>query len=435
MQTTIVENNHSQKNDAYHDKAGKNSAKIGLMPMARTTAWAIWMIASVFYAYQYILRVMPNIMMQDILQQFNIDAATFGQYSGIYYIGYSLMHLPIGIMLDRFGPKKVMPICSLLTVIGLLPIIFSDYWVFPIIGRALIGMGSSAAILGAFKIIRMGFKEEKFTRMLSLSVTIGLIGAIYGGGPVNSLCSALGYKMVTIIFASIGLFLSSLAYIIIPKTSYSSKTTVMSDIKTVFASGKAMMVCFFAGLMVGPLEGFADVWGTQFFKQVYGFEGTLAASMPSVIFMGMCFGAPLLSLIAEKTNRYFYTIIGSGIIMAISFFALLTGNIPVTGITIMFVLVGVCCAYQIIAIYKASTYVADNVVGLTTAVANMVIMIFGYIFHAIIGSVVNSMGGTESAEALVYGITIIPICVCISVVGFYYLSMKDRAVIIHPNAI
>ena len=71
-------------------------------------AWFVWMIASLFYAYQYVLRVMPSIMLEDITRQFHIDAAVFGQFSGVYYIGYSLVHLPIGIMLDRFGPRKVM---------------------------------------------------------------------------------------------------------------------------------------------------------------------------------------------------------------------------------------------------------------------------------------------------------------------------------------
>ena len=56
------------------------------------------------------------------------------------------MHLPIGIMLDRYGPRKVMTGCILLTIIGLLPLIFADHWIYPIIGRVLIGMGSSAAI-------------------------------------------------------------------------------------------------------------------------------------------------------------------------------------------------------------------------------------------------------------------------------------------------
>src|SRR5271154_5931419 len=136
------------------------------MSTSRKVAWCAWLIASIFYAYQYILRVMPNIMLTDIMQQFNIDAAVFGQFSGAYYIGYCLMHLPIGIMLDRYGPRKVMSACILLTVIGLLPIIFTKYWIYPIIGRVLIGMGSSAAILGTFKIIRITFSEKKFTKML-----------------------------------------------------------------------------------------------------------------------------------------------------------------------------------------------------------------------------------------------------------------------------
>lgn len=178
----------------------------------RTTAWIIWSIALIFYAYQYILRVMPNIMLDSITKQFNIDATVFGQYSGIYYIGYCLMHLPIGILLDKYGPRKIMTLCTLLTVMGLLPLIFSNTTTHLIIGRFLIGMGSSAAILGVFKIIRLAFEERQFTKMLSLSVMIGLIGAIYGGGPVNYLCLTIGDDMVVKIFAVMGMVLATLCY-------------------------------------------------------------------------------------------------------------------------------------------------------------------------------------------------------------------------------
>ena len=105
---------------------------------------------------------MPNVMLDEILEQFNIDTVIFGQMSGIYYIGYSLIHLPLGIAFDRFGPKIVLPICMALTSIGLAPLIFAESWIYPFMGRLLMGIGSSGAILGAFKIIRMGFKEEQF---------------------------------------------------------------------------------------------------------------------------------------------------------------------------------------------------------------------------------------------------------------------------------
>lgn len=392
----------------------------------RSVAWGVWVIASVFYAYQYILRVMPNIMLNDIMDQFGISAATFGQFSGVYYIGYSLLHLPVGIMLDRYGPKKVMTACILFTVIGLLPLLFASHWVFPIAGRFLIGLGSSAAILGVFKIIRMTFSEERFPRMLSLSVTIGLIGAIYGGGPVSYMREILGYHAVIQIFAAAGVLLAGVTYWLLPDVKGSAKRTVLSDIKEVFSNKRVVWSCLFAGLMVGPLEGFADVWGTVFLKQVYGFEGTLAASMPSMIFIGMCFGAPVLSLIADKAGSYLGTIIGAGLVMAACFAVLLTWPMPSTVLSLNFIVVGVCCAYQILAIYKASTYVREEVAGLTTAVANMIIMIFGYAFHTAIGAIVNATGGPSLSPALISGIAVIPVTLTLGAGGFALLLFGEK---------
>jgi predicted MFS family arabinose efflux permease len=402
------------------------NSDINKLSITKKMALVLWLVTAIFYAYQYILRVMPNIMMDDIVQQFNIDIKTFGQFSGIYYIGYSLMHLPLGIMLDRYGPKKIIPSCILLTVAGLLPIIFTKYWLYPIIGRLLIGIGSSAAILGTFKVVRLCFKEEQFTRMLSFAVTIGLIGAIYGGAPVNYMCDNLGYKNVIIIFATFGIFLSILSYWIIPNIKSQERSSVIADIKEVFSNPKVLAICFLSGLMVGPLEGFADVWGSEFFKRVYGVNEKIAASLPSTIFVGMCFGSPILSLIAEKTRSHLLTIIGSGVIMSIIFLAILFAKLPTTLITASFILVGVCCAYQILAIYKASCYVRDGVVGLTTSIANMIIMIFGYAFHSLIGLIINLSDNLNNPQSFINGILIIPLALIIGSLGFTLIYWYEK---------
>ncbi len=397
------------------------------MSNSRVLAWFVWIVVSIFYAYQYILRVMPNIMLDDITQQFHIDAAVFGQFSGVYYIGYSLMHLPIGIMLDRFGPRKVMTVCILLTVVGLLPIIFAEHWVYPLVGRAMIGIGSSAAILGTFKIIRMTFKEQHFPRMLSFSVMIGLIGAVYGGGPVSYMCAHLGYKTVVEIFVVIGILLACITYFIVPDIKSTDHDSVLTNIKTVFTNKKVIMLCCFSGLMLGPLEGFSDVWGSGFLKQAYSLSPATANYLPSMIYIGMCFGSPILSLIAEKTGYYLGTIIVAGSVMFLTFAALVAGVLTVPTITVSFIAVGVCCAYQILAIYKVSTYVPESLAGLTTAIANMIIMIFGYGFHSAIGFVVNSYGGTHVAQAFVYGIAVIPATLALGVVGFLLVAYKEKS--------
>jgi hypothetical protein len=118
---------------------------------------------------------------------------------------------------------------------------------------------------------------------------------------------------------------------------------------------------------------------------------------------------------------------GAGIVMFSVFLALVLYKPDMTTISFSFLLVGICCAYQILAIYKATTYVEDNLAGITTATANMIIMSFGYFFHSSIGIVIELFREEYGVSSILYGTAIIPICILISIIGFLFLSYKDRS--------
>jgi predicted MFS family arabinose efflux permease len=370
-------------------------------------------------------------MLEDIMRQFDMDAAIFGQFSGVYYVGYSLTHIPLGILMDKYGPRKIISSCILLSAVGALPIVFAEHCVYPIIGRVITGIGSSAAILGLFKIIRMAFNEQRFTRMLSFSVTIGLMGAIYGGAPVGYMREIFGHKSVVGALALAGIVLAIATYFVIPETKTkaddNADNSMFANLRSVLTNTKVILICLFAGLMVGPLEGFADTWGPKFLKQTYGIEGSSASYFTSMIFIGMCFGAPVLNFMAEKLKDYLKTVVISGVAMLFVFLALVANALNTAGITVGFILVGVCSAYQILAIYKASTYVSENSVNLTTALANMIIMIFGYAFNGAIGTVVSMCDKFGENFAFLCGITIIPAALLLGTLGFIAVFYMDKS--------
>jgi MFS family permease len=393
--------------------------------MTPMNAWLLWGIASIFFAYQYILRVMPSVLLDDIMQKFNMDTIIMGQFSGVYYIGYALMHLPVGIMLDRFGPRKVMSSCILLATAGLVPLLLADGWLWPVIGRVMTGMGSSAAILGVFKIVRMAFTENKFTKMLSYSVAIGLMGAIYGGGPLAALSKQFGFTILITACTIIGVMLSILAFILLPEVKVEKSANLAEDLKIVLCNKKLLLFCLFAGLMVGPLEGFADTWGVEFLRLHYGLDKETAGYFTSLIFLGMCFGSPLLSWISEKSGLSTGIIIIVGLVMCGCFMLVLSGVVTSFMLMPLMAIVGLCCAYQIIAIYKVSTLVPERVVGLATATANMVIMTFGYGFHSIMGMIAKAQNEGVDAQSIFQAVSVVPAALIIGVLGFIIILLIE----------
>jgi len=405
-------------------------------------AWIAWGVVTFFYAFQYVLRVFPSIMINDIRLKFGVDTQQFGDFSGAYYLGYALMHIPIGLLLDHKSPRFVIALSALLCSIGILPLIYSDSWTLAVIGRLLTGAGSVTAILGVFKVIRLNFPSQKFGTVLGFSVMIGVLGAIYGGLPVQSLVDTLSWTTVLYGFVLAGVVLALAVIFLIPKRQDAEKTTshgsLAHDLKVALKTPYVVTTALLAALMVGPLEGFADVWGVSYLIQSYGFSKETASYLPSLIFFGMCFGSPALAYLGERTGKHRFIVQSSALLMGIFFIFFLIYILPLWGIQVSFLLVGVLSAYQVLVMHINSLRVDAKYSGIVTALTNMIIMSFGYVFHHFIGRIMNTYWAGETVDGIrVYpvdaydnGLMIIPFALFLAFLGFYgeriHAKLKGR---------
>lgn len=391
----------------------------------------VWFCITVFYCYQYILRALPNIIMPDIMNKYSIGATEFSSFAGMYYVGYVIVHIPIGILLSRLGARTVLPVCIALTSIGLVPLAYFDNWIAVVIGRALTGVGSSAAIVGALQIFRIIY-PDKFSRMLGIMVSLGLITVVYAGSPIANVIALLGIDTTTKVLLYSGIALAVFTYLLMPTSAEeTSGSSILVDIKATLGNPKIITASLLAGFMVGPLEGFADAWGSAFMLTVYNIEKSVADSITLSVFLGMCVGSIILPYIADKTRMYFGVTIASGIAMLLCFIHILSrdANADTLYYTCMFS--GVFCAYQVVIISKIATFVSEERSGVAAAIANMIIMAFGLVFHKFIGITLDwqwdgqMIQGVKSygAEAFVNSISIIPAAITIAVIGFIMMVM------------
>ena len=85
----------------------------------RLFPFLMWAYTTFFFTYQFILRLWPSLTMQQIMQQFAIDATSYGLLASVYYYGYSGFQIPIAIAMDKYGPRIILSLCALLCGIGM----------------------------------------------------------------------------------------------------------------------------------------------------------------------------------------------------------------------------------------------------------------------------------------------------------------------------
>ena len=408
------------------------------MNPSRFMSWSMWAVAVLFFAYQFVMRVAPGLVMPDLMQKFQIDATSFGLFASMYYFAYAGMQIPVALLLDRYGPKKVISICTLLCAAGTVLLVYTNYWPLALLSRFLIGAGSAAGFLGASKIISLYFPKNMYTKMVGLTFTFGLIGALYGGKPVGSLIGVFGWEKVLLLVGVLGFAMAALVYFVVkdPKTPEDvPANSTLSSLKEIVCDKRLLTIAIANLLMVGALEGFADVWGVSYLAITRGITKENAALLTSTIFFGMLFGGPLLAYVADKVKSDYLVTSFSGLCMAGIFVLILTFNqsLNVLALYGLMFTVGVFCCYQVLVFSMGVKLVPAHLAGMTVAFLNCINMLGGSFFHSVIGTLMDLFwkGGFKDSlkvydvSAYTSALTVIPIAAVIG--SFCFVLLMKRA--------
>jgi len=106
--------------------------------------WLVWLLASSFLFYKYLLQVSPSIMVSDLMRTFSLTGESMGNLAAFYFYAYLCMQLPVGILLDRFSPRRLISVAVLVCALGALFFGTALHLSMAEFGRLLIGIGSSS---------------------------------------------------------------------------------------------------------------------------------------------------------------------------------------------------------------------------------------------------------------------------------------------------
>jgi MFS family permease len=308
--------------------------------------WLIWCIAALFYFYEFFLQVSPNVMVPELMSSFHVTAASLGNLAAFYFYAYAIMQIPAGVLLDFFGPRRLLTFAAATCMFGCVLFGSTTHLDIAELARFLIGLGSSFAFIGCLKLATQWFPQERFALICGITITIGMLGAVGGEAPLALLVDTIGWRASIIIFGLLGALLSISFWFLIEKSPPYVDPESLRHIKPfnglggVLSNKQTWLTAIYCGLMFAPTSIFGALWGTPFLMQAYNISRPIAAGIVSLMFIGWAIGAPLGGWISSVTKKKRPVAIAGSIGLLITLLLVIYVHVPISSLYLLLFAIG-----------------------------------------------------------------------------------------------
>src|SRR5512139_3599062 len=177
----------------------------------RRLRWIAFTLVALCYMLAFFHRMAPAAIAGELQRDFQASGAALGALAAMYFYIYTLMQIPVGVMADTLGVRRIVTAGAVLAGIGSLLFAWADTLQLAYLGRLLIGLGVSSFFISLMKINAVWFHERHFGTAGGLSILLGNIGAVLAASPLLWLVAQTSWRNV---FAAVGMLSLLLALLV-----------------------------------------------------------------------------------------------------------------------------------------------------------------------------------------------------------------------------
>ncbi len=409
----------------------------------RFYAWAIWFTAALFYAIEFLQRVSPSVMAIPLMHTFAINPARLSFIISLYFYAYALAQIPVGMMLDRFGAKRLLTLaCVVVSLSSLLFAVSESLWVLAI-ARILIGFASAFAFLGVLKLAAVWFSERQYPFIVGLTNTIGVAGAILGEAPLAKLVETTGWQNSMIILALIGFGVSVALWLVITdcpiclipnrikQVTTSTNRVVTKSVwyylRPILQDKQTWFTALYAGGMVAPVIALGELWAVPFLINQFHLTQVAAATVNSALFIGIACGGPINGLLAARLNNKKRLMQIGNIIAFLCLLFLMHGrNMNSFGLFGLLFVFGFATSSMLLAfMINKDRFNADHS-ATVTAFTNIIIVISGSVFQDILGFLLKHFNNNMLQLNYHDAFRIVPVISLLCLLLLLFIKMPEQ---------
>lgn len=243
----------------------------------------------------------------DLASELGIGPSELGLLTAAYFITFAAFQLPLGVLLDRFGPRKIESFLLIFAAAGALVFSRAESVTGLVIGRALIGFGVSACLMAAFKAFVLWFPRERLPLINGIQMAAGGFGALTATAPVEAALGVTDWRGIFFILSLISLAIATAVFIVVPEkkieqTGESIKEQLQGIIQ-VFSSLTFWRIAPLTVMSQAAFLAIQGLWSGPWLRDVAGFDREMTAQILLMIAAAMVVGFILMGAVAERLSR------------------------------------------------------------------------------------------------------------------------------------
>jgi sugar phosphate permease len=278
------------------------------------TARVIFALALASFVLSFVHRTAPAAIAGELTQAFSISAAVLGTLAATYFYVYTLLQIPVGVLADTLGPRRILTAGSAVAAVGSLVFALAPVWEIAAVGRTLVGIGVSVAVIAVLKISAVWFAPERFATLAGVTMFAGNLGAVAAGAPLAWAVTLTSWRVVFVAIAVLSGLLALATWLRVRDApqdlgfapvsgaapTAAARVPWAQALARVLANRTTWPAFIVNAGVAGSYLAFAGLWGVPYLQQIHGMTRVAAAQHTSLLLLGVAFGSLAIGVISDR---------------------------------------------------------------------------------------------------------------------------------------
>ena len=356
------------------------------------------------YAISYFYRNANAIIEVDLVRDLGLGPADLGLLTSVYFISFAAFQLPLGVLLDRYGPRRTESILLLFAALGSILFAQAESLSGLIVGRLLIGLGVSACLMAAFKAYVLWFSSQRLAMINGLQMVAGGLGALLATIPLQNALSYTDWRGVFTGLAIITVFASVCLWMFLPENQRTddklpSLKLHLKEIGQVLRSRIFWGIAPLAAISSGANMAIHGLWMKPWLRDVTGLSADNAAQLLFAMTLTFIVGFLTLGIIAERLSQLFDVHLMSISVFGMTIFLFIQGTMIYGGIgspLILVILLGFFGTASVLVYAGYAKIFPKNLSGRVSTFLNLLVFIGAFILQWGVGAIIELWPPTDN---------------------------------------